>query len=296
MVHRQIRATIESMTSEHDAQTAEAIRRVDQACAFMHARTVAFWGHHDKHTRGEPRQYGSGVLLQIDDKRFIATAEHVCDLFLRQGCSAFIGGGADKLIHLDRSSVRYTKHHDVALLALRENVWSKISSEKEFVRLSEVDSGDPTYDAGGIYCAFGYPFAASNTDHGSKQHSMVAEHCWGRPYGKEMRPTREFAYDPNAHIAIEFDSSAHSNPNGMSGGGIWRIRQGGVPAGGWSTKDIKLVAIEHTVGIDHVALVGTRVRYLFLLARSLDSSLAPALDLIWPGKRPILPERIVRDA
>ena len=58
-----------------------------RAGVFMHERTIAFWGHHDKYTGGEPTQYGSGVLLQIDNVNFVLTAEHVTEVFMRHGVS-----------------------------------------------------------------------------------------------------------------------------------------------------------------------------------------------------------------
>jgi len=266
---------------------------VAQATAFVHVRTVSFWGHHDDLTKGEPRLYGSGVLLQIADTKFIATAHHVCEMFLQDGWSAFVGGVADKLIQLDRASIRYSKKADIALLKLGETVCSAFLSEKHFTRLSEVSADDPTDESGGIYCAFGYPTLASGTDHTAKMHTMVAEHCWGLPYPKTKRPIDGF--DPKVHVAIEFDRHAHPRPPGMSGGGIWRVHQGGVPPTGWSTSDIRLVAIEHTHGITDRALVGTRAGYLFTLAKSLDPSLEPALALVWPSRMRTRQERLVRD-
>ena len=266
---------------------------VEQATAFMHARTVSFWGHHDELTKGEPCLYGSGVLLQIAETKFIATAYHVCESFLQDGWSAFVGGGAEKLLQLDRASIRYSKKADVALLKVSESVGAAFSSEKRFARLSEVSGDDPTHESGGIYCAFGYPSLAAGTDHDAKLHTMVAEDCWGLPYPRTKRPIEDF--DPKMHIAIEFDRHAHPRPPGMSGGGIWRVHQGGVPAAGWSANDVRLVAIEHTHGITDRALVGTRSGYLFALAKSLDPSLEPALALVWPSRTRILQERLVRD-
>jgi hypothetical protein len=281
-------ATPEEMAAVSVPQTV-----VEQATAFMYARTIAFLGHHDVDTRGEPIVYGSGVLLQIADTRFIATAYHVCESFLEEGWSVFIAGNEETLVPLNKASIRHAKKGDIALIPLTEDAWSVLSVQRQFTRLSEVAVEDPTDEAGGVYCAFGYPTAKSSTDHGARLHKMIAEHAWGLPYAKTKRPIEGF--DPELHIAIEFQRVLHGSPRGMSGGGIWRVHQGGVPAAGWTPGDIKLVAIEHTHGITDRALVGTRAGYLSVLARNYDPSLEPVLKLAWPGKARTLPERLVRE-
>jgi hypothetical protein len=291
MLHRRVRETLEKMTELAPLRLPDFV--VQPARAFMHDRTVAFWGHHERLTNGEPVLYGSGVLLQVAEARFIVTAAHVCDLFLNRGLPALIGAGAHKLVPLDETGVRYSKKADIALVPLSEQVWSALSTEKKFTRLSEIAAHDPTDESGGIYCAFGYPTARSTTDHEARLHTMIAQHAFGLPYPKTKQPIEDF--DPRLHIAIEFDRTSHAAPGGMSGGGIWRIHQGGVPAAGWSVDDIRLVAIEHTHGITDRALVGTRFGYLATLIEKFDPSLAPAMDLAYVSRARTLNERLVRD-
>jgi hypothetical protein len=79
----------------------------------------------------------------------------------------------------------------------------------------------------------------------------------------------------------------------MSGCGIWRIHQAGLPAEHWAETDVKLIAIEHLLALDHVALIGTRIAYVLGLIRSFDPSLERAINLRWPVKVPKEPGHMV---
>ena len=260
---------------------------------FMHARTIAFWGDHPELTKGEPTQYGSGVLLQIADTHFIVTAQHVSEMFVAEGWSAYIAARTDRFIPI-KASLRMSKRADVALMRLDDRVVADLDgSGRRYTRMSEVEAHDPTDEAGGFYCAYGYPSVHSSTDHTAKLHTMTAVDCWGFPYSKEKEPID--GYDPALHISIAFDRQMNPRPPGMSGCAMWRIHQGGVPTAGWSTNDIRLVAIEHTHAITDRALVGTRVGVLVAMALKLDPTLAPVLDLGWPRRKRVSNERLVID-
>jgi hypothetical protein len=267
-------------------------RIAQPALDFMQARTIAIWGDHPVHTQGEPRQYGSGVLLRVADARFVVTANHVCRLFLEQGCSCFLSG-AEKLIPLGNAKVWRLESSDLAVIRLTESVWTALSPGKSFARLPELDGRDETHEVGGIYCVFGYPSDSSTTDHEARMHKMVAEHVWGIPYGAHKQPLLSF--DPTRHIAIEFREGSHPHPGGMSGCGMWRVLKAGVPGATWFTDDIRLVAIEHTLGHrDGDALVGSRIGYLPTMIEAHDPSLAPVLALEWPMRARTRTDRLVQ--
>jgi hypothetical protein len=100
----------------------------ERVAAFMHERTVAFWGHLDSHNHGEPTQYGSGVLLQIDDMKFILTAEHVTENFMKHGVSLFLGGASDKLFPITQTYLRQSKKDFGPSRAERSWEWRRKNS------------------------------------------------------------------------------------------------------------------------------------------------------------------------
>jgi hypothetical protein len=265
----------------------------ERAAAFMHERTVAFWGHHDEHTKGEVKQYGSGVLLQIDNVKFVLTAEHVAELFLKHGVSLFLGAASDKLFPISKTSVRHSKKGDVAILVISDEDAAMFGPTKKFTRLSEVLCHDATETVGGVYCALGYPHANSNVDDAAEVLTMKAVPAFGIPYADGQGLIWQNPFIKGVHIAISFDNAKHPDPTGMSGGGMWRIHQAGLPADHWRESDVKLVAIEHTVATNQVALIGTRIGYVLGLIRSFDASLERAINLQWPIKVPLEPGRMV---
>jgi hypothetical protein len=261
-----------------------------RAAEFMHERTVAFWGDHAVRTAGQPTQYGTGVLLQIDNVRMIVTAEHVADEFLNQGVSAVLAAGKH-MFPLTRAETRRSKGDDIAIIVLNEDDSARVADERKFTRLDELACGDPTTTVGGIYSAFGYPHASSEVDHEARTMTMTATPCLGLPYADGTGLMTDF--DDRFHVAIRFDSTNNVHPGGMSGGGIWRVHQAGCRADRWTEDNVKLVAIEHTLGRGHTALIATRIEYVLGLVRSFDPSLDGAIKLAWPMKTPEERKRIV---
>jgi hypothetical protein len=264
-----------------------------RAAAFIHERTVAFWGHHDDYTRGEPTQYGSGVLLRIDNVKFILTAEHVTEAFLKHGVSLFLGAASEKLFPINKTHVRHSKQGDVAILVISDADAAKIGPTKKFTRLWETHCDDPAETVGGVYCAMGYPHATSGVDHSEELLKMIAEPAFGIPYADGEGLSWKYPFIKDVHVAISFESAKHPDPGGMSGCGMWRVHQAGMPPQHWSEDDVKLVAIEHRTARDHVALIGTRISYVLGIIRSFDPSLDRAINLQWPIKVPREPGRMV---
>jgi hypothetical protein len=122
---------------------------------------------------------------------------------------------------------------------------------------------------------------------------MKAVPAFGIPYADGQGLIWQNPFIKGVHIAISFDNAKHPDPTGMSGGGMWRIHQAGLPADHWRESDAKLVAIEHTVATNQVALIGTRIGYVLGLIRSFDASLERAINLQWPIKVPLEPGRMV---
>ena len=247
---------------------------------FMHERTIAFVGDHPVYTKGEPSQYGSGVLLQVADTKFIVTAYHVVELFQKEGCSAFLGAvSTEKLVFLEGCSIRWSAKADVAILVPPPSVFAQFPPQKRFTRLPEVACGDPADTVGGAYGVLGYPSSEWRVDHEARQFTMWARPAFGVPYRNAGGH-----FDPKMHVSICFDKAANPDPNGMSGGGIWRIHQAGVPHEQWTESDIQLVGIEHTSIREADALYGSRMEYVLGLILNYDPSLRPAIELQWPRK------------
>jgi hypothetical protein len=263
-----------------------------RAAAFMHARTIAFWGDHPVRTYGQPRQYGTGVLLQIADVRMIVTAEHVTQAFMKEGLPLIIAARKERATPLAHVTVRKSVNFDIAILVLDGEDADLIATEKTFTRLPEVDCDDPTVAVGGIYGVFGYPSVKSNVDHYEKTMTMIGQPCIGSPIedgrGKELTPD----FHPGVHIGIGFDSLSNPMPYGMSGCGIWRVHQAGVTPT-WREDDIRLVAIEHTASKGRVALVGTRMEHVRTLVLNYDRSLEQVMNLAWPSKTRVAAQRMV---
>ena len=189
--------------------------------------------------------------------------------------------------------MRHSKKGDIAILVISDDDAAKIGPTKKFTRLSEVLCDDATETIGGLYCALGYPFVSTGVDHAAELSTMKAEPAFGIPYADGEGLTWQNPFRKGVHIAISFAKEKHPDPGGMSGGGMWRVHEAGLPPEHWTESDVKLVAIEHTVASDHVALVGTRIGYVLGLIRSFDPSLERAINLQWPIKVPMEPGRMV---
>src|ERR1700733_6859090 len=214
-------------------------------------------------------------------------------MFMKHGVSLFIGAASDTLFPILKTHLRYSKRGDIAILVISEEDAAKIDPMKKFTRLSEVASDDPATEVGGVYGAFGYPSDRSDVDHSAQMMTMVGQPCFGLPYAEGRGLAQDF--DARTHIAIFFDAKGNPHPGGMSGGGIWRMHQAGAAPEHWHERDVKLVAIEHTLGKGHDSLVGTRIEYVFGLIRSFDPSLERAINLVWPVKVPRERGRMVID-
>jgi hypothetical protein len=169
---------------------------------------------------------------------------------------------------------------DIAIIVLADEDAAKIGSEKRFCRMNEVLSRDRD-EAGWFFGAFGYPSDESDVDHSAKLMTMKGRPCFGNIADGDGL-TEDF--NDNVHLAIGFDRARHPHPGGMSGGGMWRVYHPAMAPERWTEDDIKLVAIEHTLGAGHTALVGTRIEYVLGLIRSFDPTLERAFDLAWPKR------------
>jgi len=140
------------------------------------------------------------------------------------------------------------------------------------------------------------PHANSDVDHSARTMTHVAHPCWGQPFSRSVRPYDEF--DSEFHLAIQFEPSSSPKTNGMSGCGIWRIRQAGTTS--WGIDDVKLVGVFHRRvlferdggKIEH-ALCGTRIGYVLGMLKKFDPGLQAAFNLVFPVTAPTQPGRMV---
>jgi len=207
------------------------------------------------------RHFGSGVLLQVEDTRFLLTAAHVADDCFDRYKRIFFGTPTfDDLLPL--AWVRYCGSKiqsdpnrdddpvDMAVLELTRDVAEKLSTFMRFLTLDDLQL-DPDKLKDGVFLVEGYPDFRAETD--EMDETIVAQNM---PYITGLYDIEQFPapnFRPPEHIALEvvppYESGGFScgldldKCKGISGGGIWRMLDVGQPIQSLNWRQVKLVAI-----------------------------------------------------
>lgn len=254
-----------------------------EAKSWILERTVALYA---QMPGGNPVQRGSGVLLQIADAGFLASASHVMDIAKEAEIwIAPMDPGAKGFVKIAPVQVKLTVdqvRHDLAIVRLPSAAIEALTGRKRFVQLEEMDLGTSMRE--GRYYVAGYPIALTKTDHDTMKISIGL-------YARATHLTTSEASYAGVSIALAYGKDAIGvneagaptrNPplGGISGCGIWRLWAGANldPLAEWNPSWIRFVGLEHgTVG---EAIIGTLCCQLAGFIAREHPDLKPALGFV----------------
>jgi hypothetical protein len=228
---------------------------------------------------GTPDPVGSCVLLAIKDRKFLLTAAHVLD---HAKTSSLYVGGVSELVLLKGESHRTEEtgtpaedRLDFAFVAISPEVVDALGP----VHFLAPTNLDPSDDAGipQVYVAVGFPWRKTKKDLDARRmlSPMVTVTMVSDP---GLFQTLEISQ--HTHLVLPFDrermflgQKQHTapNPEGMSGGGLWRSDRLGA------------VGQRRAVG----KLVGILTRYKDTGTRHMK---AARISLVLEGIRSVYPE------
>lgn len=179
---------------------------------------------------------GSGVLLQIEERRYLLTASHVFEHAVVGRPIVAIAG--ERFVSLASAPRWRTKplpggvdRADLAVVELgqgRTDAWHGVS----FLGLADIDPFGPDLEAAPAtaFMALGYPR--------SKQPKVLRDGSYAAflyhfvTHLEPIPPDSAVGADPSLHLVIGYDRqdfvgtpgvTKMPDPDGMSGGGLWRI-------------------------------------------------------------------------
>jgi hypothetical protein len=243
--------------------------------------------------------FGTGVLLQIDERMFAISAAHVFDRveeILRLGDQAVIHTCDPTAPFLDISLWRVCKSKapggdrdadklDLAIAEIPAEATIRLQHRRP-VRLCEIEAED-RHQINGRYLVFGYPKTGSRLEESSN--TLIYDIL---PYLTSVYQGQRgelLEYDSNLEIALDFipkNTTDHDGnpgrifrPNGISGCGIWRVFETPSRMDNWDPSDLKLVGLEHSWNHQIQVLRGTRIRCALVVIAHHYPELRPALSV-----------------
>jgi hypothetical protein len=230
-------------------------RHLAEAVPWIERRTVVVceWNG------GDPVPNFTAVLVKVADRCFALTAAHCLKDW---GKARFLIMLADKdFVDLTtvQAEVPTDSSMDFALLPLTEEMASKLSSFRTFVRLSDIDVADGEPRAG-IHAVLGYPL---------QLRERPVEGWLSKAIFYPTQLTDVRARNSDTTIALFLDDEhedEHGNRSrlpalqGISGCGVWRLHAKGDDPTAWSVDQIKLVGVEF--GFIKGAILGIRARHV----------------------------------
>lgn len=250
---------------ELDEAELSAIAAVGGQVAKQHTCMVAKDG-------GKPMLLGSGTLVQVGDRTFVATAKHLFKDIRDDELIALYWSEDDQRDGTYRKTITYDEKLDLAVVPMSAEI------PPCGVSMENLDLDCPC-GQNSLFVVSGVPGEKFSTDdaartvivgHWSAGLAGLPEKAWprdieGRPPSSEvdvlMNYTERFALDANGEPMRQVD------PHGLSGGGIWSV-----PAqaqGVWSSTEAKLVAVQWAVERDKWRfLYATRIKHWLRLLAS----------------------------
>jgi hypothetical protein len=217
---------------------------------------------------------GTGVLFQIASARFIFTAAHVARGSRRGRMPYFLAASplSDQPIRLrDAVTIHTDGDHDdqidVGVIELSDAVVGHLRGNS-FLRPATIDMSDCALP--GVHLVMGFPKALAHSDVGmttisAKPLRFVTTLRDGLQLPRFCEPSNNIVLDySETSYEDSGDASPSIDPDGMSGGGIWRLASEGQIAD-WSLSCLKLVGIQHTWSQREGYVKGTWIRYAVML-------------------------------
>jgi hypothetical protein len=222
---------------------------------------------------GEAEVIGSSILVQVSDRFFFASAAHVFKTPPASAALEVVGdsqnirlpvedvvGGMDSNSSLGPAEGLI----DVAFVEVSSMAVSRLGGAAA-VQMDELDVNESLKPTKGAYLAIGYPISETKVavDEGAVHVNPFALHT-GRT---ELDIYTTLGVSPHTHLVLRYDPASITwpddipregpSPHGMSGGGVWRVRNS-YPARP-APPDAKLVGlmIEHRAG--ERAIIATRI-------------------------------------
>lgn len=218
-----------------------------------------------------PEAFASGILIAIEDARFLLSAGHIFDQpvkgeMLGVGLCGriIIVQGVPRRLRSPRKSGR--DHFDIATFALSGPDWRAMAID-HFLSIDEV-----TIDCAGVskgaYAAIGYPV--------TKQPAVRTTNVVANAYrlaatGSSIDVYESLGYDQTINLLLGFDKrkiwgdgrlQTAPDPIGMSGGGVWSF---GGHLGSAITPPLLIgIAIEWCDKTRHKVIVSTRMEQILL--------------------------------
>ncbi len=227
--------------SEATVEELQRLHRVE-AVPWIEQRTVVV----GEYCGGDPAPNFTGVLLQVADRHFVITAAHCLKGWGKSRFWILLPEGDVIDLTTVQAETPTDRSMDFALLPLTDEMVTKLSGFRSFVRLSEVDVlGD--LPRPGIHAVLGYPLQQRERLEGGWISKAIF-------YPTALTTIED--QDPNTTIAL-FRDVEHTDENGersplpelkgISGCGIWRLHTKGDDPPTWTVDRIRLVGIEHSV-------------------------------------------------
>jgi hypothetical protein len=259
-----------------------------------------------KHVSGKGDHYGSGVLLQVEGKRFLVTAAHVSDEFCCERWKQIFFGtpdGDDLIPVLTVSYARSRKRTDpnreddpldLAVYELRPDIADKLSAFMRFVTLSELEL-DPEKLKDGRYLVVGYPeFRAEKDEMDQTIVAQILPYFTGL-YDMERDPAPNISSADHLVLDVnrmdEADGAGDrldlDQTHGISGGGMWRILDEGQSIESLDWRRAKLAAIITDRSVPEVMgpvqyLRGTKIKRVINFIYEGWPELRPAIESAIP--------------
>jgi hypothetical protein len=220
---------------------------------------------------------GSGTLFKVADSHFVVTARHVVEDAQIDGDSIAIGTASGVTMDVGgewRSSVKDSAE-DIAVYRLSAAQVGRLA-ENEFVLAGRYRLNSKS-DAG-FYVIFGFPQIASQGAQAEHARAMLT-HLRLRTAAYAGSHIGLNGYDANLHVLLDADETGlkddeHSETSmrtlngvrvplveglrGISGGGVWRLGERGLPVAAWTADHARIVGVETAVYQNSRAIRVTR--------------------------------------
>ena len=253
----------------------------------LHRSTIPIMSQKDRGRAGPMVIGGTGVLLAVDDARFIVSASHVLAYDALKDVPLFVpvGVGLAQRIRGDFILSNDDDKVDLGIVRLDDEFARKMETfGAQFLRTAQLEfvGANPLPDGG--YIVYGYPEEGTALDPNG-QFIPVPYQIGCDRYASEPQPGELENYDPTYHRLLDYRRDATNyktdakerlpHPGGMSGCGVWHAYSADDVESGWRPEYARLIAIQSAWYADVPAL---RVAPI--------DRIRTAISHLWPELRP----------
>lgn len=239
---------------------------------------------------GLPFQIGSAIFIKIENLHFLVTAAHVLEW--NKETSLYVGTGS-KLSLVDGQfhilSNGGTNQIDLAFMLIKNEIQVKFKNIR-FIGINELDVNDDG-NKSHAYLVLGFPNSKNKSINKHKKIVKPNPLIFTGVSGFKKNTYDKLNIYEETHLLVKYNKRKIQDesdkimfapdPIGISGGGVWRIRQYG-KLDTYQSKNYepKLVAVLIEWHREHAALMSIRVSALVQALRSLYPEIASSLPVI----------------